>query len=292
MTLEQLRMLCAIVDEGSVAAASRRLNKTQPALSNAVSRLEGELGFALFDRSSYRLTLSEPGKSLCAQFREVLNKVESIEATAAFLAAGHEPSIVISLEVLTPTSCISRIIGSISRKFPATQVSLTSDVMGGAVEKLHAGSVDIAIGPRVGAISNVEASPVTSVELIAVGAPGQFAKVDASKLSNHLQVIIPETTRQSSGRSFATPGDSRRLYAADYIAKKQLLIDGVGWGFMPQHLVSREISDNQLIHLDCVRRSRRSIDIYAFRLADGHRGPVNTRIWEELRNGLLRSSQS
>ncbi len=291
MTLEQLRVLRAIVDEGSVVAASRRLNKTQPALSSAVSRLESELGFALFDRSSYRLALSESGSALYSQFCEVLNQVESIEAKAAFLAAGHEPSFVISLEVLAPTSCVSQVIGAVSKEFPATQVSLISDVMGGAVEKLSAGIVDIAIGPRIGAVANVEMSPVTKIELIAVGAPGTFGNIDAGQLSRHLQIVIPETTRQPLGRSFATPGGSPNLYAADYISKKQLLIDGVGWGFMPLHLVSHEISDHQLTHLDCVHRSRRSIDIYAFRLADGHRGPVNKRIWEELQSDSIRSSK-
>ena len=292
MTLEQLRVLRAVVDEGSVAAAARRLNKTQPALSSAIGRLESELGFPLFDRSAYRLALSASGRALYTQFCEVLKQVESIEANAAFLEVGHEPTFVISLEVLTPTSCVSQIIGKISREFPATQVSLTSDVMGGAVEKLGSGIVDIAIGPRIGAIANVEMSQVTNVELIAVGAPRPFEMMDADQLAEHLQIVIPETTRQPSGRSFATPMSSPRLYAADYISKKQLLIDGVGWGFMPLHLVEREIADKQLTCLDSVHRNRRSIDIYAFRLADGHRGPVHTRVWDELQIGSGRVSQS
>ena len=58
MTFEQLKILQSIVEEGGVIAASKILFKTQPAISNAISRLETELQVQLFSRDEYRLRLS------------------------------------------------------------------------------------------------------------------------------------------------------------------------------------------------------------------------------------------
>ena len=50
ITFSQIRFLLAVADEGSTAAAARRLNISQPSISLAISRAERELGFPLFVR--------------------------------------------------------------------------------------------------------------------------------------------------------------------------------------------------------------------------------------------------
>lgn len=288
MTLDQLKMFKAVVEEGGVAAAARRLNKTQPALSSAISRLEAELSVSLFDRSAYRLVLSEAGQVLFKQVQVTLNQVGTIEKNAAFLSMGHEPTVVMSLEVLVPTSTISGIIRDISKSFPATQISLTTDVMGGALEKLSKEAVDIAIGPRIGAIDGVENILIANVKLVAVAAASIFSEITIEKLEDYPQIVIPETTQRPSERNYAMAGGPYKIYVADFIIKKQLLVDGVGWGFMPLHLVEEGIKNGQLVVLDCVRKNRRSIDIYSFRLVEKNHGPVVQKIWDEL-NGQCRS---
>ncbi|MDP5214175.1 LysR family transcriptional regulator [Pseudoalteromonas tunicata] len=61
MTLEQIRILAAVVECGSLKKAAEQLHKTQPALSMAMQKLEAELGFLLLDRQHYRLSLTPHG---------------------------------------------------------------------------------------------------------------------------------------------------------------------------------------------------------------------------------------
>ena len=64
MQLPDLAAFLAVAAERSFSAAARRLHRTQPAVSQAVRRLEDELGERLFDRSSRDGTLTEAGRLL------------------------------------------------------------------------------------------------------------------------------------------------------------------------------------------------------------------------------------
>jgi DNA-binding transcriptional LysR family regulator len=64
MQLPDLAAFLAVASERSFSAAARRMHRTQPAISQAVRRIEDELGERLFDRSSRDGTLTEAGRLL------------------------------------------------------------------------------------------------------------------------------------------------------------------------------------------------------------------------------------
>lgn len=64
MQLPDLAAFLAVAADRSFSAAARRLHRTQPAISQAVRRIEDELGERLFDRSSRDGTLTEAGRLL------------------------------------------------------------------------------------------------------------------------------------------------------------------------------------------------------------------------------------
>ncbi|HVD93854.1 MAG TPA: LysR family transcriptional regulator [Vicinamibacterales bacterium] len=64
MQLPDLAAFLSVATERSFSAAARRLHRTQPAVSQAVRRIEDELGERLFDRSSRDGTLTEAGRLL------------------------------------------------------------------------------------------------------------------------------------------------------------------------------------------------------------------------------------
>jgi DNA-binding transcriptional LysR family regulator len=64
MDLSELRAFLSVVSDGSFSRAAARLGRTQPAISQAIRRLETDLGQRLFDRSSNPGTLTEAGKVL------------------------------------------------------------------------------------------------------------------------------------------------------------------------------------------------------------------------------------
>src|SRR3954464_9717188 len=79
MQLPDLAAFLAVASDRSFSAAARRLHRTQPAISQAVRRIEDELGERLFDRSSRDGTLTEAGRLLQDYARRLLGLASEAE---------------------------------------------------------------------------------------------------------------------------------------------------------------------------------------------------------------------
>jgi DNA-binding transcriptional LysR family regulator len=73
MDLFQLETFLAVAEERSFSRAASRLHRTQPAVSQAIAKLESELGEVLFERSSRDGTLTDAGSVLREYARKLLN---------------------------------------------------------------------------------------------------------------------------------------------------------------------------------------------------------------------------
>ena len=79
MELRQLRYLVALDEERNFTRAAAREHIAQPALSQQVRRLEEEVGLALVNRTTRRVSMTDAGRSLVARARRVLAEVESAQ---------------------------------------------------------------------------------------------------------------------------------------------------------------------------------------------------------------------
>jgi LysR family transcriptional regulator, transcription activator of glutamate synthase operon len=80
MELRQLRYLVALADEQHFTRAAAREHIAQPALSQQIRRLEQEVGLALVERTTRRVTVTEAGRALVARARRILAEVEAATA--------------------------------------------------------------------------------------------------------------------------------------------------------------------------------------------------------------------
>ncbi len=80
MTLQQLKYVIEIVNNGSMSEAAKRLYISQPSLSNAVKGLEEELGITLFIRTNKGVVLSVEGTEFLAYARQIVEQTELMEA--------------------------------------------------------------------------------------------------------------------------------------------------------------------------------------------------------------------
>ena len=139
MKLEQLRVLDAIVTQGSFRKASEVLYKSQPALSQAIKSLEEETGLTLLSRESYRPVLTPAGKAYYRQARGVLDQVQALKELAGKLSASQEAEVRLSVSATCPLGNLLSVIGELKEAYPATDIRLMSDAMGGSAERLMAG---------------------------------------------------------------------------------------------------------------------------------------------------------
>jgi DNA-binding transcriptional LysR family regulator len=93
--LQDLQTFVAVADERSFSGAARRLHRTQPAISQAIRRIEEELGDRLFDRSSRNGALTEAGVLLLEHARRLLRMASEAEAAVRELQQVRRGRVVI-----------------------------------------------------------------------------------------------------------------------------------------------------------------------------------------------------
>lgn len=79
MTLQQLRYLIAIAENGSISAAANNIYASQSNLSIAIKDLEQEFGIEIFTRSNRGVTLTNEGTELLAYARQVIEQADMLE---------------------------------------------------------------------------------------------------------------------------------------------------------------------------------------------------------------------
>lgn len=78
VSVKQLREFVAVAEAGSITAAAQRLYVAQPALSNAIHRLESLLGVTLFDRLPRGIELTPEGAELLEPARRAVRDVDAV----------------------------------------------------------------------------------------------------------------------------------------------------------------------------------------------------------------------
>lgn len=81
MTLQQFEYLLAICEHGNMLRASKKLGVTQPTLSIMLRKLEAELDINIFDRTTQPLRLTEAGKQVVQQAKDILKAAETLRQT-------------------------------------------------------------------------------------------------------------------------------------------------------------------------------------------------------------------
>jgi DNA-binding transcriptional LysR family regulator len=101
MDINQLEVLVTVAREQSFSRAARALNRTQPAVSQAIRRLELELGESLFDRSSKDGTLTAAGRVIHDVAQQMLNLRHGAHAAIKELKDLHRGKLTLSANEYT-----------------------------------------------------------------------------------------------------------------------------------------------------------------------------------------------
>src|SRR4051812_38959600 len=111
LKLRQLEIFRAVVQCGTVTAAARALQMTQPAVTTALLRLEDTLGYRLFERKKGRIRPTEEAQALAREVDKIFRTVTVVEKFAYDLKDAREGMLSIAC---TPTLACSFVAQGIS----------------------------------------------------------------------------------------------------------------------------------------------------------------------------------
>ncbi len=145
MELRHLRYFTTVAAEGSFSRAAEKLNIAQPPLSRQVQQLEEELGVRLLDRGR-PLTLTEPGRYLFEQARQILQRVEETKAMTRRIAKGMVLQFNIGFVASTLYDALPELIRRFRITVPGVEVQLLELTTMEQVAALKDGRIDVGFG--------------------------------------------------------------------------------------------------------------------------------------------------
>lgn len=303
MKLDQLRVLRAVVETGSVKSAAERLNRTQPAVSQGLKALEIQTGTELFDRSGYRLELTPVGRRVYLQSLRVLSEAEDLTQLIRHFEKGQEETITIAIDAAADPGIATPVLAKVQARFPDTRLVLRAEVLSGAIGAVRSGEAALAVAPAIHVMLEEEGfdyMPVARSVMRNVAAPSLLDAMDAPRTLADLRrfhQVIARDSGQASGlfdRELGVQKGQRRWYVSDLHMKKQLLLAGLGWGRLPEHMIAEELAQTQLreIVLPHTHLSFSS-EVFVFRQRRSATGPVSAYLWTafaDQQKGTLNSS--
>lgn len=135
-----------VYKEQSFTAAAKALYISQPALSNAISRLEKDLGIQIFDRSKLPLTLTAQGRIYIESIEEIIQSESNMRRRIKELSDMSSGKITIGGSSYSSYYSMSEVCGAFYKKYPDIKVTLDIGNIGGSNvlgEKLKNGEIDL-----------------------------------------------------------------------------------------------------------------------------------------------------
>lgn len=169
--LDELSVLVAVIDAGSMAEAARRLRRSPPAITRTLGALEDRAGVRLVERTTRRLSPTEQGLRLAERARGLLAEYDALMGDSA--TAPLKGLIRVTAPVQFGRLHVAPVVSSFLDIFPEMQVEL---VLNDRNLDLIEEGLDVAV--RIGILddSTLLAQRVGEVRRVLVASPGYLAK--------------------------------------------------------------------------------------------------------------------
>ena len=171
--MRHLRLVATIAEHGSMTAAAKVLNLTQPALSHQLRELETRLRAPLFVRTARRMVPTQAGTQLAELARGVLSQVETFERQARegdFVTA--RGTVRIATQCYTAYHWLPAVLREFRQRWPNIDLRVAAEHTTAPVAALRDGLLDLAIVYTPSNDRRIELRPLFDDQLVLVLPPG------------------------------------------------------------------------------------------------------------------------
>lgn len=246
-----LHAFVEVAESGSFSIAASKLFLTQSAISKRIAHLEAQLDCRLFDRIGRQISLTEAGRTLLPQARQILHALEdaarslqnlSAEVTGRLsLAASHH----ISLHRLPP------ILRQYTRRYPEVELDLRFDESEVAYDRILRGDIELALitlAPQRDARVETETLWVDSLQYV-VANDHPLATHPTPNLTqlNRYPALLPAPntfTHQLVRERLSALGLQPNLgLSTNYLDTIRMMVRiGLGWSLLPETLIDQDLT--------------------------------------------------
>jgi DNA-binding transcriptional LysR family regulator len=242
MDIHRLRVLRAVVADGSIRGAAASLGYTPSAISQHITALQKETGLALVQRAGRSIEPTTAGRTVAAQATRVFEQLAELESVISDLRAGRVGTLSVSYFASAGAVWIPPVVATIAREFPGLRLDLR------LIELVRAdsGPPDVEIfvdGTESGETQDYHARPLLTEPYLAVvpktSALAARTQVDLLELRDEAWVdndVARGACRQILLDACSTAGFSPAFHieTQDYPTAIKFVAEGMGITVMPR----------------------------------------------------------
>ena len=244
MEMHQLRYFLAVCETLNFTRAAERCNVSQPALTRAVKKLEEELGGPLFRRDCNLTHLTELGRMMKPHLEQSLACTTTAMATAQNFQSLERAPLNLGVMCTIGPSRLIGLMSKIRRDLPGVELTLHDVVPNEVVDRLLAGSLDVALfGLPEGLPERFDRRPLYRERYVVAFPPGhRFEKKNVVRLrdmdnESYLARLNCEYTDHIVGLLEKSKVSLDVRYASereDWV--QSMILSGMGSTFLPEHM--------------------------------------------------------
>lgn len=253
LTEDELALLEAIRETGSLSRAAMRLGRAPSTVSHAARQLETRFDALLFDRRRYRLQLTPAGHLLAQEAARLMHDVSRLTRRVKQVAGGWEDRLHLVTDEILEFETLLPVIHAFDKLESGVSLRITSEVLGGTWEALREGRTDLVIGAtnEPPAIPQLRWFELGHMEWVfAVSPRHPLAKADGpltqEAIGEHRSVVVADSARGGS-RGYGVVGGQAMLAVPTMRAKILAQCDALGVGWLPRHRVSALLASGALV---------------------------------------------
>ena len=283
-TMEQWRILQAVVDAGGYAQAADLLNKSQSSLNHAVAKLQYQLGVELLEVKGRKAFLTPAGEVMLRRSRLLTQQIEDLELLASNINVGWEPEIRVAVELVYPKQILYRALAKFHPISRGSRIQIIDTVITGSTEMILEHKADLVIAASPSVPKGYIGEPLGVIQLIPViGSNHQLAQqpeLDLNELSQYLQIVIRDTA--SKPKDVGWLRAEQRWTVNNFFEAIDILKNGIGFCWLPEHLVNELIQQGILVRLMIPQSSARVVPLALVTPKEETLGPGSRQLRELL----------
>lgn len=275
-SLEHWAVLAAVVDEDGFGPAAQALHKSQSAVSYAIARLQEALGTQLLQIDGRKAVLTAHGRTLLKRVRPLLRDLDSVELLARSLQQGWEPELKLVVDVAFPRQLLLSVVAELQKLCPNTEVQLSDAVLSGAEEAITEGRADVVVTPHLP--SSHLGELLLTVSFVAVAYPhhplfGLERPVTSNDLTKYTQIVVRDSG-VNAPRDEGWLGAQRRCTVSGMESSLAMVKAGLGYAWLPDHLIADGLRDGTLRGLPLEMGSSRPVALQLVLVRPETAGPA------------------
>jgi DNA-binding transcriptional LysR family regulator len=168
------------------------------------------------------------------------------------LADGLEASLALAVDAFLPVRALVDICREFAAKFPSVQLRVHTETMSTVASLVRDGTCQLGIVGPAANLQGLERQQVAVVHLVPVVAKDHPLAAIRGRISNQLmeeQVNIVLSERDGGRTPDHGVLSTQTWRVADLWTKRALLLGGLGWGNMPEHMIEEDLATGQLVRI-------------------------------------------